>query len=385
MIKRHKALILAAITLAIILSSCSRESEIWNQAKSNNDISSYKYYSENYPTGVYLDSAKLFINNIRELQKGKPDLISQVLTHPIPLWDSMVCKKIGLQINISAPQSKEYEINSEARGLDIAKNYFAKKGITAIPINENCKTKLIVNLNMKAFGASYINFGYLYTGCEIKGKISLKTDGQIPITESIYYKEPVSQSVRRKTQYGFTLYYTLAGKQIGASPPSAFPKLASLVLDHKFLLKLWGAPKSSSPNHKKQLSKYDINYIYHSFCNIDVMDRRRAIKIIESDISEFRSNEIISLVTYNIHNYGLQNENSYLSNLGIRVLEKMGTDAIDAAPVLIEYMAYRADKFWKYSSIERTLEIITGNKKYSISGMSSWREWWFNHKNSKLK
>ncbi len=383
MIKRHKALILAAITLSIILSSCSRESKIWNQAKSNNDISSYKYYSSFYPTGVYLDSAKLFINNIRELQKGKPDLISRVLTHPIPLWDSMVCKEIGLQINISAPRSsKEYKINSEARGLDIAKNYFAKKGITVIPINGNCKTKLIVNLNMKAFGAYYTNFGYLYTGYEIKGKISLKTDGQTPITESIYRKEPVSKSVRRETQHGFTWYSTLSGRQIGASPSSAFPNLASLVLDDKFLLKLWGAPKSSSPNHKKQLSKYDINYIYHSFCNIDAMDRRRAIEIIESDISEFRSNEIISLVTYNIQNYGLQNENSYLSNLGIKVLEKMGADAIDAAPVLIEYMAYRADKLWKYSSIERTLEIITGENKSTIP---SWRKWWFNHKNSKLK
>ncbi len=63
----------------------------------------------------------------------------------------------------------------------------------------------------------------------------------------------------------------------------------------------------------------------------------------------------------------------------------MGSDAIDAAPVLIEYMAYGAKNRWDYSSIERTLEIITGNKKYSKSVMSSWRKWWFNYKSPKLK
>lgn len=380
------------IFLLFILSSCSRENKIWNHAKSNNDISSFEYYIANYPYGEYTDSAKILISNIRELQKEKPPVISKIITTPIAPWDDMECKEICLQISISAPQSKEYETDFKEKGFKIVKDYFELRGIKILPLNQNCKTKLLISLKMKSFGASYLNFGYLYTGYEIKGTYILTTDGYTSIKGAISKKEPVAQQVEKKNQFGGSTYRVKSTRIVGPEPTSPFPDINSLVLNNEFISKLWNTPNLSSPLPDTQLPEYYINYIYRLFCSQDYHDRGQAISIINSDYFDRKPEDIIPLITYNLNNYCLYDQNIKYGNLGFEILEKMSINAIEAAPILIELMAYRKktsseNKYLdlKNNYIEEILETITRQKNDQMNDIGSWRTWWFNYKRQDLK
>jgi len=377
------------IFLLIVLSSCSLENKTWNFAKSNNDISSFEYYIENYPYGEYLDSAKKNISNIRESQKEKPLIISKILSTPIAPWDNKECKEICLQLSISAPQSEKYKIESKEKGFEIVKQYFESRGIKVLPINQNCETKLLVNLKMKSFGASYFNFGYLYTGYEIRGTYVLKADGQIPIKGSIFKEEPIAKQVEKKTQYGGTTYKADLIRTVGPKPFSPFPNLISLLLNKDFLSKLWDTPDLNSLLPETQLPEYYMNYVYRSFCSPELYDRGRASNIIMSHNFDRNPEEIIPLITYNLSNYCLRDQNIKYRNLGFKVLEKMGGNAIDAVPILIELIASRntisSTNHYidlKNNNIEDVLETISGHKNEQMNDISSWRAWWFNYKKS---
>lgn len=384
--------ILTSIFILLVFSSCSPESKTWNIAKSNNDISSFEYYIETYPLGEYSDSANIYIKNIREAQKEKPFIISKIISTPIASWANKECKEICLKFSISAPQSKEYEIDSKEKGSKILKKYFELRGIELLPLSEDCETRLLIDLKMKAFGTSYFNFGYLYTGYQIKGTYLLKTNGHTPIKGNIFEEEPIAKQVEKKTQYGGTTYKVDLLRTVGPKPFSPFPNLKSLVLNEEFLSKLWKTPDLSSTPLDTQFPEYYTNYIYRLFCSLDHHDRGNAESMINSKYFDRKPENIIPLITYNTSIYGLRDQKLKYSNLGLEVIEKMGVSAIDAAPILIELMASRnnisleneyVDLKNKY--IEEILEIITGNKNEQLNDISSWRAWWFDYKKSDLR
>ena len=362
--KRQRNIIQVAIMILIILSACSRENKIWDLVKMNNDISSFEFYKENYPRGKYLDSAEFYIDNLSELHKSKPLIISQEITFPIASWDNKVCEEIGLQISVSFPQQREFEKKYRERVFNIIKEDFEQRGIKTVPLNDNCETKLLINVKMKTYPGTYERIGLVYTGYDFEATYLLMTDDKAPIRASIYKERPVAEFIYRYAGYD------------GSKPFHGVPDV-SILLDPTFTSKLWYNSDSLSLNTK--IPDYYINYIYQLFCNQDSRDRYHAIQIMTSDNFELKPEVIIPLFTYN-----LSNDTSLQRLSGgydFEILRKMGVDAIDVAPILIEYIAFRNSQGWDYDDVEEILEFITGYKNnYVLNKVSKWREWWFNYK-----
>ena len=385
-----------SICISAILISCSSDNKSWKIAKLNNDIISYEYYLENSSNGKYADSARIFIDEIILTQTKKPTSLPLPLTPPIAFWNNMIVDSICLQIAInSEPRSKEFEIKTETNYFNYFKETLAKSGITVVPKNTICKTNMIITLSVIALGANYTNIGYRYSGYEVKGKISLSTDGQIPIALSISERKAIPETILESgTQQQFNKMFNTEHGSPGYSMPNL--KLGDFA---DFIYKVWGKSQFiwigvrrnadlKFPEYKGQLSKYDNNIILRACYSDDIGTRLRAMTIIKSENLPLNSETIISLVTYNISNYGLQTEIalngiSIFNLVGLDVLDNMDSASINVVPILIKYIENRRKKGWyDNSKIEKKLEIITGiNYK---SDVASWKEWWFKNKQNLL-
>lgn len=363
-----------AIYITGSLSSCSFDKNTWKKAKVNNDIISYEYYIKKHPSGKYIDSASFSIDKINLILGKAP--IPELLTPPIALWDSLVIDSFCLVTSVSAPQSKEYTIESKTKYYNFLKSYFTKKGIAVVSEKEGCQTKMIINLKVKALGSDYLGLGFQYSGYELAGKILLKTDGEIPISLSINEVKPCPEQIKYDKKVDPRIEWR-------KNPGYAMPGLEKTEFFYEFINKVWGTypaiySKMGSSKYKDQLSIYDINSILRAACSGTRSNRDLALKIIDSGNLNLDTEQVISLVTYDIHNYGMKSKSNIYGE-ELNVLKHMRTDAIHATPFLIKYLEERRKKRWPDNiRIETTLKYITGvNFKDDIGG---WKKWWFEEK-----
>lgn len=364
--KRQIQCIQVAVLFLMVLSACSRENKIWDLAETNHDISSYEYYLENFPEGAYADSAKVYIEDIKALHKEKPPIIVKIVPTPVASWDNKVCTEIGLKISVAFPKAPELEKAYKEKGFELLRDYFEKRGIRIIPLHKDCETQLLVDLKIRSLGNSYYNLGYFYTGYDIQGSFLLKTEDETPIKLTVSEKKPVANQVTKKT---------------GREPAAPLPQLKDLFLNQNFMSRLW--EKQDSLLSGEQIADYYTNYLYRCFCDENKYERGRAMSVMMSENFERKPGEMIQLITYNLNHFCLNEADLEPCNLGFEILEKMGGDAVDAAPVLIEYIASRKDRSLDNSYVEGILETVTGHKNELKNDISGWRTWWFHYKTRK--
>ncbi|MFA5302681.1 MAG: hypothetical protein WC395_08350 [Bacteroidales bacterium] len=372
--KRHIQCIQVAILFLVILSSCSRENKIWDLVASSHDITSYEFYLENYPQGAYADSAKVCIDGIKALQKEKPLIIQKIVPTPVASWDNKLCTEIGLKISVSFPQSPGLEKAYREKGFEILKDYFEKRGIRIIPMHKGCETQLLVDFKIRSLGASYFDLGYFYTGYDIQGSFLLKTDDKMPIKLAVSEKLPKAKVVEKKTEYGFTKYKADFSGRAGREPDAPLPDLKDLFLNKNFMSQLWETQDTLLSG--EQMAEYYTNYLYRCFCDANKFVRGQAMSVMMLEKFERKPGEMIQLITYNLNNYCLADTDIEYCNLGLEILNIMGPDAIEAVPVLIEYMASRKEKSLDNNYVEEVLEKISGRKNEIKNDISAWRSWW---------
>ncbi len=379
--KRQIQFIQVAVLFLMVLSACSRENKIWNLVETNHDISSYEYYLENFPEGVYADSAKVYIEDIKALHKEKPPIIVRIVPTPVASWDNKVCTEIGLKISVAFPKAPELEKAYKEKGFELLRDYFEKRGIRIIPLHKDCETQLLVDLKIRSLGTSYYNLGYFYTGYDIQGSFLLKTEDETPIKLTVSEKKPVANQVTKKTEYGYTKYIADSFGRAGREPAAPLPQLKDLFLNQNFMSRLW--EKQDSLLSKEQIADYYTNYLYRCFCDANKYERGRAMSVMTLENFERKPLEMIQLITYNLNHFCLNEADIEPCNLGFKILEKMGRDAVDAAPVLIEYMASRKDRSLENTYVEGILETVTGHNNEIKNDIGGWRTWWFHHKTRK--
>jgi hypothetical protein len=372
--KRQIQCIQVAVLFLVVLSACSRENKIWDLVVSNHDITSYEFYLENFPQGAYADSAKVYIDGIKALQKEKPPIIVKIVPTPVASWDNKLCTEIGLKISVSFPQAPGLEEAYREKGFEILKDYFEKRGIRIIPFHKGCETQLLVDFKIKSLGASYFDHGYFYTGYDIQGSFLLKTADKTPIKLAVSEKRPISDQVEKKTEYGFTTYKAGLFGRAGREPEVPLPDLKDLFLNKNFMSQLWETQETLLSG--EQIAEYYTNYLYRCFCDPDKFERGRAMNVILSENFDRKPEEMIQLITYNLNNYCLADSDIDSCNLGLEILQKMGPEAIEAAPVLIEYMASRKDKSLDNEYVEEVLEKVSGRKNEKKNDICAWRSWW---------
>ena len=369
---------LLVILIVTIITACSKDKKTWEIARTKNDILSYEYYIKLYPFGKYIDSANLYINNIIE----NNDHLPKILIPPIAAWDNLIIDTICFQSTVSAPQSKEYAINSKTEYFNQAKEFFAKIGIAVVPNMINYRNKLSIKLKFNAIGANYENVGYQYTGYKVNGTILLSGEGETPIKLSVNEIEEAEEFINTIKDINDPFV------KWRRDPGYAMPDLISTQFFADFIYKVWG----SSPliwlgnkyeiderilEKKSKISKYDKSSIICACYSNDYKSCERALMIINSGDIKLEPKQILSLVSYNLNKYCLDYENPVISISDfLNAIDKMDASVMDAVPVLIKFIDERQKKgMFKNDKVEKKLEDITGqNFEGDING---WKDWWF--------
>lgn len=410
------------ICISVFLISCSSDEKTWNIANKNNDILSYEYYIEKYPKGKYTDKARYFIN---EIKYQNPPLISKIIP-PIKLWNNTVIDTLILQISISAPQSKEYEAKIKSEYLSIIKEILKQIGITIVPNNIECKTKMIFNLQAAALSANY-NYGNLYTGIKLTGQISLETDDEKSIKVIINENNPCPS----------TIYYTKIHQMSSAesswrqsfgniNSDGAFdsekepeyiieqysPRTKQYLLD--FFYKTWGASPilwlskylRNDPGQEEFNNEYEGDYseeltnnIIRACCIVDYNKdnfitheeqklNNRAWEMILKENIHYKPKIIMPMILYNINKYGIFNTKKHKDNSTViirdlnllKLIEKLGSSAIEVTPYLIKHLELSV-KNNDYTQKKNTIALLNKITDENFDCyFKSWEIWWFKNK-----
>lgn len=353
-------------SLYACITGCSTDKKDWHTAKLNNDVISYEYYVEKYPTGDCRDSANMLIQELRIL----PPQIPPGMAPPIPKWNNKIIDRLALHVSVSFNfLSEEFRQKQELAYYNTIEEVLENIGISVISPDTQGRTKLDVQLNVKAFKQNYLQWGNLYSGYELKGMISLTSDNEDPITLTIDTTKPCPERASYKAEMIESLKH----------PAYVLYELKIKRYFFDFLYDTWG------PSPCLWIDTYSLlNYDLPTEFRVDY----------EGDLSQ---NLIINAIracccdVQDIRNRALDfiNSNKSRGKIDPKMIQEIGPYLVTAIPILIK----KAEDIRKMGASDNglitTLELLTG-KKFDVDAkpwkkeMKHWKKWWFNNKQTLL-
>ena len=373
----------------LFLISCSKDKDTWVIAKTNDDILSYTYYLDHHRNGVYVESANYRIDSITTANQNMKPPVFDVVSSPIKLWDNKVIDEISLELKITAKQSEEYASDSEIDTYTYIQDVLGKTGVTILPQGKICKNRMNVNLQLVALTGNYSGLGKLYTGNLIKGYMRFSNNKNNPIQTDVFKENPCE----------FNISYTEQTKQMKIflykEPFNQLKRISIKRQINDFIYKVWGAAPLLWYERGRFIDYPEFGYDYDGTYSEDFVHninracfsdnqniRERAMRIMTWKKFPFDPEFALTVVKYTTAKYDFETNYSQSKMKSLfPIINKLGKDAIEVTPILIEYVDERQKEEWSMKDMERLLgsiEEVTGiNFKDDMQGM---RKWWFENK-----